>query len=433
MVAKKPGALLILAASASFLSSSAGARCLTLTNAIVLQAQSLIDVRRGMPLGEMLVVVTGEKITAVGRKGEVSLPPGARRIDLGPASLLPGLVDLHVHLTLGGSPDVNARATLQAGFTTVQDLGALDYANVGLRDAITGGHLVGPRVVAAGPWIGRSGGICDFSGIGVHGADAFRARVQEDVAHGVDLIKVCVSGWLQNAVDRPDEYEISDAELAAAIDEAHRHNRRVAVHAISEAGIRVAVRSGADLIVHGGFPDPETVRAMQKRGVRQLTTLHSLAEGSTGTAVDALFGHMKASVGLGLQVAFGTDAGVIPHGRNAEEFAELTRIGLKPAEALRTATLGAAEVLAWGDRIGTIEVGKFADLIAVEGNPLDDLSALKRVIFIMRSGRIYRNALDASGRIALDDSNPTTSPSATHSTAFLPRMLFTSSMPIHSR
>lgn len=398
MAAMKQAALLILAASASLLSSGPAARSVTPTDPIVLQAQSLIDVQRGVRLGDVLIVVTGEKIEAVGQKREVSLPQGARTIQLGGATLLPGLVDLHVHLTLGGSPDANARATLQAGFTTVQDLGALNYRNVELRDAIGAGRVVGPRVVASGPWIGLSGGICDFSGIGIRGADAFRRRVQEDIARGADLIKVCVSGWLQDAFDHPNQYEISDAELVAAIDEAHRHDRRVAVHAISEAGIRVALRSGADLIVHGGFPDSEPVGAMQKRGVRQLTTLHSLAQGNAKTAVDALFGRMKASVGLGLPLAFGTDAGVIPHGQNAEEFAELTRIGLTPAAALRAATLSAAEALGWDDRIGTIGVGKFADLIAVDGNPLDDLSALKRVVFVMRGGQIYHNTLQASGR-----------------------------------
>jgi imidazolonepropionase-like amidohydrolase len=360
------------------------------TTPIVLQARALIDVERGIRIDDAIVAVTGDRITAAGPASQVAVPPGARRIDLGTTTLLPGLIDLHVHLTLAGNPDANARATLQAGFTTVQDLGAITHANLELRDAIAAGRIIGPRVVASGPWIGQSGGICDFQGIGVRGADAFRRRVEEDVARGADLIKVCVSGWLQAAIDQPDTYEISDAELVAAIEAAHRHKRRVAVHALSRAGIRVAVANGADLVVHGGFADAETVRVMRTRNVRQLSTLFSLTPGG-GPASDALFAHMQAAVSQGLPVAFGTDAGVFPHGKNAEEFALLARIGLTPAAAIRSATLDAADVLGWRDRIGSLAAGKFADLIAVDGNPLEDLSALKRVAFVMKGGQIHRN------------------------------------------
>ena len=354
----------------------------------VLQARALVDVARGVLIDNGLVVVTGDRITAAGPSNQISVPEGATRIVLAGATLLPGLVDLHVHLTLAGNPEANARATLQAGFTTVQDLGAITYANLDLRDAIAAGKAVGPRVVASGPWIGLSGGICDFRGIGVRGADAFRRRVQEDVARGADLIKVCVSGWLQDAVDQPDAYEIGDAELAAAIDEAHRHKRRVAVHALSRGGIRAAIANGADLVVHAGFADQATTQLMRKRGVRQLSTLQSLTQG--GKPAEALILHMKAAVGMGLPVAFGTDAGVIPHGKNAAEFAQLPRIGLTPAAAIRAATLDAAQALGWDDRIGTIAAGKLADIIAVDGNPLEDLTALNRVVFVMRGGKIHR-------------------------------------------
>ncbi|HYN09873.1 MAG TPA: amidohydrolase family protein [Vicinamibacterales bacterium] len=357
--------------------------------AVVLRAAGMIDVQRGVRIEDVLVVVTGDRITAVGPARTVAVPPGAQRIELGNATLLPGLIDLHVHLTLAGNPEANAKATLLAGFTTVQDLGALNYRNLELRDAIAAGTSIGPRVVASGPWIGLSGGICDFSGIGVRGVDEFRRRVREDVARGADLIKVCVSGWLQDAVNRPEAFEIGEADLAAAIDEAHKARRRVAVHALSRAGIRAAVAHGADLVVHGGFADPTTIREMQKRGVRQLPTLFSLTPAAT-PAAEALLAHMKTSVGLGLPVAFGTDAGVIPHGRNAEEFALLTRIGLTPAAAIRSATLDAAQAIGWDDRIGSLSAGKLADLIAVDGNPLEDLSVLKRVVLVMRGGQIFK-------------------------------------------
>ena len=382
-----------LGPAAAIVTSAAVTSPLPQAPPIVLQAGALIDVERGARIEDVLVVITGDRITAAGPASKVAAPPGARRIALGSTTLLPGLIDLHVHLTLAGSPEANARATLQAGFTTVQDLGAITYANLDLRDAIAAGKAVGPRVFASGPWIGQSGGICDFRGIGVRGADAFRRRVEEDVARGADLIKVCVSGWLQTAVDQPDAYEISDAEMIAAIGAAHQHKRRVAVHALSRAGIKAAVSNGADLVVHGGFADPETVRAMQKRNVRQLPTLFSLTRGG-GPAADALVAHMKSVVAQGLPVAFGTDAGVYPHGKNAEEFAFLARIGLSPSGAIRSATLDAAEALGWQDRIGSLASGKFADLIAVDGNPLEDLSALKRVVFVMKGGQISYNPRD---------------------------------------
>lgn len=377
-------------------SAMMGARTADQSPVTVLQARALVDVQRGVLIDNGLVVVTGDRITAAGPSSQITVPEGARRVVLAGATLLPGLVDLHVHLTLAGNPEANARATLQAGFTTVQDLGAITYASLDLRDAIAAGKAVGPRVVASGPWIGLSGGICDFRGIGVRGADAFRRRVQEDVARGADLIKVCVSGWLQDAVDNPDAYEIGDAELVAAIEEAHRHKRKVAVHALSRGGIRAAIANGADLVVHAGFADQATIQMMRTRGVRQLPTLHSLTQGG-GTPAEALVAHMKAAVGMGLPVAFGTDAGVIPHGKNAEEFDQLPRIGLTPAAAIRAATIDAAQVLGWDDRIGTITAGKLADIIAVDGNPLEEPAALKRVVFVMRGGQVYRD-VKSTGR-----------------------------------
>ncbi|HEY7476087.1 MAG TPA: amidohydrolase family protein [Vicinamibacterales bacterium] len=359
------------------------------TPPIVLHAAGMIDVVSGARVDDALVVVTGDRITGLGPAGTVTAPSGAQRVELGRATLLPGLIDLHVHLTLAGTPEANAKATLLAGFTTVQDLGALNYGNLDLRDAIAAGRTVGPRVIASGPWIGLAGGICDFQGIGVRGPDEFRRRVREDVARGADLIKVCVSAWLPAAFSQPDAFEIGEPELVAAIDEAHKARRRVAVHALSRAGIRAAVTHGADLVVHGGFADPETIREMQKRGVPQLPTLFSLTQNPT-PAAEALIAHMRSAVGLGLPVAFGTDAGVIPHGRNAEEFAYLTRIGLTPIAAIRSATQEAAQVIGLGDRIGSLTAGKLADLIAVDGNPLDDLTSLKRVVFVMRNGQIFR-------------------------------------------
>jgi imidazolonepropionase-like amidohydrolase len=359
--------------------------------AVVIRARAMVDVERGRLVENATVVVRGERILAVGAGADVPVPADATRIDLPTTTLLPGLVDAHVHLTLGGQPADNARKTVEAGFTTVQDLGAAGYANVALRDDIRAGRTEGPRVVASGPWLGVSGGTCDFGGIGVRGVEAFRTRVREDVERGADLIKVCVSGWLADAVEKPATYEIADDELRGAMDEAHQRGRRVAVHALSEAGIAVAVRLGADLVVHGGFPSPETVAAMKARGVHQLPTLFSLST-SRPPDLSALRTHMRGAVAAGLPVAFGTDAGVIPHGANARELEHLAAIGLDPPSALRAATLSAARAVGMPDDIGALAQGRFADVIGVQGNPLEDLRTLQTVTFVMKAGKVVKPA-----------------------------------------
>jgi imidazolonepropionase-like amidohydrolase len=357
-----------------------------------LTARWILDVERGEAIENGIIIVKGDRIAAVGRKGE--LAPEGEQTDLGDVTLMPGMIDAHVHLMLGGAGEANARATLKAGFTTVQDLGALNYANIKIRNAIRDGKFPGPRVVSSGPWLGVSKGTCDFKGIGVQGSDAFRERVKKDVAEEADLIKVCASGWLAEAAEKPDGCEISEEELRGAIEEAHALKRRVAVHAISERAIAASVTHGADLIAHGGFTSKATVAEMAKRRVYQIPTLFSLKGNVPPEVYEKLLKHLTMAVRDGLPVAFGTDAGVIKHGENAKEFAELAALGLKPIDALRTATLEAANAVGLGGQIGTLKVGAFADIIAVEGNPLDDLNALQKVTFVMKAGQpINRDAL----------------------------------------
>ncbi len=351
-----------------------------------LTARWLLDVERGVVIENGVIIVKGDRIAALGRKGETT--PEGETTNLGDATLMPGMIDAHVHLTLGGSGEANARATLRAGFTTVQDLGAIDGENIKIRNAIREGAFPGPRVVASGPWLGVAGGTCDFQGIGVKGPDAFRDRVRKDVAAGADLIKVCAGGWLAEAAERPDAYEISDDELRAAIEEAHALKRRVAVHAISERAITAAVNHGADLIAHGGFTNKATVAAMTKRHVYQLPTLFSLKQSAPPALYEKLQQHLRAAVRDGLPIAFGTDAGVIRHGENAKEFAELAAIGLTPREAIRAATIEAAAAVGLNGEVGVLKPGARADIIAVEGNPLADLSALQKVKFVMKEGRV---------------------------------------------
>lgn len=384
---KAPDAAL-LACVGSLLALGAGSR-MPQAKPVVIRARAMVDVEASWLIENAAVLVRDGVIVAAGPSGTVAVPAGATIIDLPDTTLLPGLIDAHVHLTLTGSLEANARATLLAGFTTVQDLGAIAYGNIAVRDAITSGRVEGPRVIASGPWLGVTGGTCDLNGIGVRGADAFRARVRQDVERGADLIKVCVSGWLADAVANPRGYEITDSELAAAIDEAHRLKRRVAVHALSEEAIDVSVRLGADLIVHAGFASATAVAEMKKRAVYQLSTLLSLA-GNKPEHVSALRAHMRATVSGGLPLAFGTDAGVIPHGANAREFAELSVIGLDPAASIKAATLHSARAVGLAGQIGLLKAGYVADVIGVNGNPLKDLGAIEKVTFVMLGGRVVK-------------------------------------------
>jgi imidazolonepropionase-like amidohydrolase len=357
-----------------------------------LTARWVLDVERGEMIENGFVIISGDRIAAVGHKGEV--PARGEAIDLGEATLMPGMIDAHVHLLLGGPAEANALATLKAGFTTVQDLGSLKYANIKVRNAIRDGKFPGPRVVSSGPWLGVSKGTCDFQGIGVEGTDAFRARVKKDVAEEADLIKVCASGWLEDAAKKPDSAEISEEALQAAIEQAHALKRRVAVHAISERAIALSVTHGADLIAHGGFTSKATVAEMAKRRVYQIPTLFSLKGSVPPEVFEKLQQHLAAAVRDGLPIAFGTDAGVIKHGENAKEFAELAALGLKPLDAIRSATVDAAKAVGLEGQIGTLKTGAFADIIAVDGNPLSDLSALEKVKFVMKAGRpVDRNTL----------------------------------------
>ena len=374
----------------AFAASAAGTRQDARVTA--LYADALLDVRHGRTIGNALVLVAGDRITQAGAKAdlEARVPAGAERVELGRVTLLPGLIDGHVHLALAGVPAENARATIEAGFTTVQDLGANDAQILRLRDEINAGRIVGPRVLAAGRWIGITGGICDFGGIGVRGAAAFRERVEEEVRRGADVIKVCVSGWLADARRDPDRYEISDAELQAAIDTAHRLKKRVAVHAISAAGIAAAVRLGADLVVHAGFVAPRTVATMRRRSIYLLPTLFSFSRAQPPDDVAALRAHLRGAVEAGLPIAFGTDAGVIAHGRNAREFEFLQDLGLQPLEVVRAATIHAAAAVGMIGRIGVVERGASADVIALDGDPLHDFSAFQRVAFVMARGVVIK-------------------------------------------
>ena len=354
---------------------------------IVIRAGQLLDPVAGRLIPNQTIVVERGRITAVG----TSLPtaPGDSIVDLSAYTVLPGLIDAHVHLGIGGPPRTTAIADLRAGFTTVVDLGARTTRVLAFRDSINAGLIPGPRVLAAGIWIGKQGGVCEFNGIGISGgAEPFRQRVRDNVAAGADVIKVCISGWPAAAYAEPDSYELPDSVITAIVEEARRLGRRVIAHDISPGGVRAALRAGVHGLAHAAYLDSASAGQLRQRDVFLIPTLASLTAGDTSAGSRGLLEATVLAHRAGVRLVFGTDGGVLPHGRNAEEFAVLARAGIPLPDAVRSATSGAAQALGLADSLGTLVPGKAADLIAVEGDPLRDASALGRVRFVMVRGRV---------------------------------------------
>ena len=355
----------------------------------MIRAGRLLDVRTGQVARNMTITVEHGRIVSVNR----AVPaPGDSVVDLAGLTVLPGLIDAHVHLTIGGTPRDNALADLRAGFTTVVDLGARGTRLLQIRDSINAGLIPGPRVLAAGMWIGRKDGVCEFNGIGIAGGvEAFRARVRENVSAGADLIKVCVSGWPADAFARPIEYEMPDSVLAAVVYEARRMGRKVIAHDISLAGVHAALRASVDGFAHAAYVDTATAAEMRTRGVFVIPTLASLVGEDTSPASRALAAAVRMLYDARVRLVFGTDAGVLPHGQNAKEFVALTAAGIPAWAQVQSATTGAAQALGIADSLGAIAPGMAADIIAVDGDPLADVTALQRVVFVMSRGRVVKS------------------------------------------
>ena len=402
---------------------------------IAVKAAHVVDARAGRVLDLQTVLISDDRIEKVGPSSEVAIPPGATIIDLGPATLLPGLIDCHTHLTFDPSNAgfrslgisvprealtgaKNARVTLEAGFTTVRNVAASGYSDVALRDAINAGEVPGPRMLVSGPPLGITGGHCDenhlapefnYHAEGVaDGIPAVMAKVRETVKYGADVVKFCASGGVFSKGDLPGAEQYSPAEMAALISEAHRLGRKVAAHAHGTQAIIDATNAGVDSIEHGSLIDDAGIAAMKQHGTYLVADIYNddfiLNMGKQYGFTDEMLekermvgqrqreGFRKAAQ-AGVKIAFGTDAGVYPHGWNAKQFAYMVRYGLSAMQAIQSATVNAADLIGWGDRVGSLEPGQFADLIAVQGNPATDVTLLEHVQFVMKGGQVVKNEL----------------------------------------
>ena len=406
---------------------------------VVLRAARVIDGTGAAPIQNGVVVITDDKIVAVGVDGRVQIPAGARRIDLGDVTILPGFIDMHVHLlgreiedagafdasvrdypgfaaVLGGE---HARRTLLAGFTSVRMVGAGGFEDVGLRNAINGGYVIGPRIQTAGHSLGITGGHCDENnyrpgltdgtpetGI-ADGVEEVRRAVRYQVKYGADVIKTCATaGVLSGGTQNVGASQYSLEELTVMVDEARKLGRKVVAHAHGTEGIKVAVRAGVASIDHGSFLDAEGARLMAERGTFLVPTMMAgeavLRAADAGTmpplvvvkaraAAAAMRDATRLARAAGVKIALGTDAGVGRHGQNGHEFTLMVEWGgLTPMEAIVAGTSSAAELLGWSDRVGTLAAGRFADIVAVPGDPTRDVTALERVNFVMKGGVVFR-------------------------------------------
>src|SRR6201997_2671252 len=420
---------------------------------IALKAARIFDGKSNALVQNGVVIVEGDKIVDAG--SNLPIPSGARIVDLGDATLCPGFMDAHTHLTDDFSGNYNerrlreidlnvseqailatqhARATVEAGFTTVRDLGSRfpgskEMVDVALRNSINKGVIIGPRMLVATFGIGATGGHFDptsgfrdmlfgrepnFSDGIADGPDEVRKAVRFEVKNGADVIKAAVSGGVLSLADEVDTPQLTPAEMAALVDESHRLRKKVAVHCHGDQAAREAIEAGVDSIEHGSFMKPETLTIMKKKGIFLTPTLMATEwimgkldnypptlQAKAKAAAAARSDMFRNAVKMGVRISFGTDAAVYPHGQNAKEFKLMVDLGMNPIDALKSATANDAELLGIGQKVGTLEKGKLADVIGVPGDPTVDITATERVSFVMKEGKIIRNGSPSKPPVAV--------------------------------
>ena len=421
----------------ALLAAALAALCLapgTPAETIVVTGARLVDVLAGRETERPQIVISDGRISAVGRQGDPA-PADARRLDLGNRTILPGLIDMHVHLT--SDPRIsgyrrleytdsfwmavgvaNARKTLEAGFTTVRNVGSGEYQDVGLMEGIDHGYIAGPRIVPATYALGSTGGHCDATQFPpsittpgtqiANSPDEYRALVRKVHKYGAKVIKVCMTGGVLSKRDSVGAQQVSPEEIKAIVEEAHRLGLRVAVHAHGTEGINDALRAGVDTVEHASLADAESFKLAREHGAWFDMDIYNddyiLAEGANnGVYPESLEKEkmiglkqrqtFRAAHAAGVKMLFGTDAGVYPHGTNARQFAKMVEWGMTPMEAIQAATRNAAEALDQTANVGAIAPGRYADLIAVDGDPLADIRTLETIAIVMKGGTIVKGTL----------------------------------------
>lgn len=403
------------------------------TSVSAIRAGRLVDVAKGQVLTDQVVVVRGDRIESVGAASTTSIPAGAKVIDLTAYTVLPGLIDTHTHVT--GDPTMppyfgyglsnprvalkgaaNARATLLSGVTTIRDVGAIGYTDIALRDAINDGDVPGPRILASGPSLGITGGHCDdnmlapefeHSSEGVaDGVEGVRRVVRRNIKYGADLIKYCGTGGVFSKGTTVGGQQYTAAEVAALVDEAHMHGRKVAVHAHGAEGIKVAIRAGVDTVEHASLIDDEGLQLARKSGtflsMDIYNTEYTQTEGPKRGELEEFLRkdrevaevqrqNFRKAVKLGIKLTMGTDTGVHRHGDSPKQLAIMVRYGMTPMQAIQAATSVGADAMGLKNQVGALAPGHFADVVAVKGDPIADVQLLEHVQFVMKAGEVYKS------------------------------------------
>jgi len=397
-----------------------------------IKAGHLLNPVDGRVTKNAVITIEGERIVAVGDSGAV-IPDGARVIDLSESFVLPGLMDMHTHIpafldtyyfsgyfqsphraVIGGV--VNASRTLHAGFTTVRNVGSYDFQDLALRNAIDSGEIPGPRMAVSGPALGITGGHCDRNALNhnfeeradgvADGPWEARIQVRKNVKYNADLIKFCATGGVFSKGTIPGQTQYTLEEMKAIVDEAHTHGRKVAAHAHGNKGIKRAIEAGVDSVEHASYLDDEAIAMAKERGTYLAmdiyNTEYTLAQGEANGVPeenlekDRIVGiaqreSFSKAVKAGAKMVYATDSGVYPHGDNGRQFARMVQFGMTPLQAIQSATIHSADLIGWPDRVGQISAGYYADIIALDGNPLEDVSEFEDVDFVMKGGVIVKN------------------------------------------